>query len=175
MRTPRCFETQNPFDRWRSFVLQKDGMQGRISKGVIHPSYLCRSRPFAGQHHVAAAVPSEKRPVALVQETCWVLGSVSTARKILPHRDSIQDHPARSNTLYRPHYPYLQEELVCFLIPVFRTLFDGNNLICTEWTVSLLRPFFHLKVEVGSPFETTYNFFIYVMGIPWRKFSHNDV
>jgi len=66
-----------------------------------------------------------------------------------------EDQPARSNTLYRLRYPYLQEELICFLIPVFRTLYHDNSLICTEWTASQRRPFFHLNVEVGSPSETT--------------------
>jgi len=63
--------------------------------------------------------------------------------------------PARNNTLYRQRYPYRQRELVCSLIPVFRTLYHDNSIICTEWTVSQRRRFFHLKMEVGSPSETT--------------------
>lgn len=119
---------QNPFNHWRSFISQKNVMPGRINKGKIHPSYLCRSHTFAGQHHTAAAVPLEKRPVPIVQETFWSWGLYRRQGKSHSTGIRSRDHPIRSNTLYQLRYAYRQEELLCFLIPLFRTLFYGNSL-----------------------------------------------
>jgi len=43
-----------------------------------------------------------KDPVPILQEAGWALGSVWKGGKSLPHRDSIPDRPARSQSLYRP-------------------------------------------------------------------------
>ena len=45
-----------------------------------------------------------KDPVPIVQEVGWAPGPVWTGGKSLPHRDSIPDRPARSQSLYRPSY-----------------------------------------------------------------------
>jgi hypothetical protein len=45
-----------------------------------------------------------KDPVPIVQETGWAPGSVWTGGKSRPHRDSIPDRPARSQSLYRLSY-----------------------------------------------------------------------
>jgi len=45
-----------------------------------------------------------KDPVPIVQEAGWVPGPVWTSRKSRPHRDSIPDRPARSQSLYRLSY-----------------------------------------------------------------------
>jgi len=45
-----------------------------------------------------------KDPVPIVQEAGWAPGSVWTGGKSRPHRDSIQDRPARSQSLYRLSY-----------------------------------------------------------------------
>jgi len=45
-----------------------------------------------------------KDPVPIVQEAGWAPGPVWTGGKSRPHRDSIPDRPARSQTLYRLSY-----------------------------------------------------------------------
>ena len=46
-----------------------------------------------------------KDPVPIVQEARWAPGPVWTGGKSRPHRDSIPDRPARSQSLYRLSYP----------------------------------------------------------------------
>jgi len=51
------------------------------------------------QPHAAAASTTGKDPVPIVQEAAWAPGQVWTGGKC-PHRDSIPDRPARSQSLY---------------------------------------------------------------------------
>ena len=46
-----------------------------------------------------------KDPVPILQEAVWAPGPVCTGVKSRPHRDSILDRPARSQSLYRLSYP----------------------------------------------------------------------
>jgi len=46
-----------------------------------------------------------KDPVPIVQEAGWAPGPVCKGGKSRPHRDSITDRPARSQSLYRLSYP----------------------------------------------------------------------
>ena len=46
-----------------------------------------------------------KDPVPILQEAGWASGPVWTCGKSRPHRDSIPDCPARSQSLYRLSYP----------------------------------------------------------------------
>ena len=46
-----------------------------------------------------------KDPVPILQGAGWPPGTVWTGRKSRPQRDSIPDHPARSQSLYRLSYP----------------------------------------------------------------------
>ena len=46
-----------------------------------------------------------KDPVPILQEACWAPGPVWTGGKSRPHRDSIPDRPACSQSLYRLSYP----------------------------------------------------------------------
>ena len=46
-----------------------------------------------------------KDTVPILQEAGWVPGPVWTGGKSRPHRDSIPDRPARSQSLYRLSYP----------------------------------------------------------------------
>jgi len=48
---------------------------------------------------------SGKDPVSIVQEAGWAPGPIWTGGKSHPHRDSIPDRPARSQSLYRLSYP----------------------------------------------------------------------
>jgi len=45
-----------------------------------------------------------KDPVPIVQEAGWAPGPIWTGGKSRPHRDSIPDRPARSQSLYRLSY-----------------------------------------------------------------------
>jgi len=47
----------------------------------------------------------EKDPVPIIQEAGWAPGPVWTGGKSRPYRDSIPDHPARSQSPYRLSYP----------------------------------------------------------------------
>jgi len=58
-----------------------------------------------GQPHAPAASTPGKDPVPIVQEAGWAPGSVWTGGKSRPHRDSIPDRPALSQSLYRLTYP----------------------------------------------------------------------
>jgi len=46
-----------------------------------------------------------KNPVSILQEVGWAPGPIWTGGKSRSHRDSIPDHPARSQLLYRLSYP----------------------------------------------------------------------
>jgi len=60
-----------------------------------------------------------KDPVPISQEAGWAPGPVWTGGKSRPHRDSIPDRPARSQSLYRlsypPHITYIIPTLVSWL------------------------------------------------------------
>ena len=57
-----------------------------------------------------------KDPVPILQEAWWAPEPVWTGGKSRPHRDSILDHPARSQSLYRLSYPAHTITLVQFEI-----------------------------------------------------------
>ena len=59
-----------------------------------------------------------KDPVSTLQEGGWAPGPVWTGGKPLPHRDSIPDRPARSQSLHRMSYPAHISVLVTALIAV---------------------------------------------------------
>jgi len=58
-----------------------------------------------GQSHVPATSTPGKGPVRIIQEAGWAPGPVWTGGKSRPHRDSIPDRPARSQSLHRLSYP----------------------------------------------------------------------
>jgi len=62
----------------------------------------------------------EKDPVPIVQETGWAPGPVWTDGKSRPHRDSILDRPARSQSLYRLSYRPTMLLYNLYLIPDLR-------------------------------------------------------
>ena len=49
-------------------------------------------------------LPPGKDPVPILQEAGWTPGPVGMGGKSRPHRDSIPDRPARSQSLYRLSY-----------------------------------------------------------------------
>ena len=58
-----------------------------------------------GQPQTPIASTLGKDPVPILQEAGWAPGPVWTGGKSRSHRDSIQDRPARSQSLYRLSYP----------------------------------------------------------------------
>ena len=54
-----------------------------------------------------------KGPVPIVQEAGWAPGPVWTSGKSRPHRDSIPDRQARSQSLYRLSYPAHPRKAYC--------------------------------------------------------------
>ena len=56
--------------------------------------------------------PPQEDPVAILQEAGWAPGPVGTGGKSRPHQDSIPDHQARSQSLYRLSYPAHIQEMV---------------------------------------------------------------
>ena len=60
---------------------------------------------MGGQPHASAASTPSKHPVSILQEARWALRPVWTGGKSRPHQDSIPDHPARSQSLYRVSNP----------------------------------------------------------------------
>ena len=50
-------------------------------------------------------LPPGKDPIPILEGAGWAPGPVWTGGKSRPHRDSIPDRPARSQSLYRPIYP----------------------------------------------------------------------
>ena len=65
-------------------------------------------------HSLAASTPG-KDPVPILQGAGWAPGPVWTGGKSRPHRDSIPDRPARSQSLCRLSYPahILRDICVC--------------------------------------------------------------
>jgi hypothetical protein len=55
-----------------------------------------------------------KDPAPILQEAGWAPGPVWTGRKSRPHRDSIPDHPACSQLLYRLSYLAHTKTVVAF-------------------------------------------------------------
>ena len=58
-----------------------------------------------GQPHAPAASTPWKDPVPILQEAGCAPEPVWTGGKSRPHRDSIPDRPARSQSLYQLSYP----------------------------------------------------------------------
>ena len=62
-----------------------------------------------------------KEPIPILQEAGWAPGPVWTGGKSRPHRDSIPDRPARSQSLYRLSYPahiYVIKSNDYFFVPM---------------------------------------------------------
>ena len=94
-----------------------------------------------------------KESVPILQEARWAPGPVWTGEKFRPHRDSIPDRPARSQSLYRLSYPvhFFNKDCSVFnlrFLPVLRIrislqaksikiLWEESlyqQCICTRWT-----------------------------------------
>jgi len=69
-----------------------------------------------------------KDPVPILQEAGWVPGPVWTGGKSRPHRDSIPDRPARSQSLYRLSYRTTMYQCVRFILFWNDTLHVSDGL-----------------------------------------------
>ena len=94
----------------------RPGVTQRVSKGLA-PLFHGRG---TRRGWVASSTPRPhftpgKDPVPILQETGWAPGPVWKAEKSRPHRDSIPDRPARSQSLYRLSYPAHTRVIVLFI------------------------------------------------------------
>ena len=92
-----------------------------------------------------------KDPVHILQEVGWAPRPVRTGGKSRPHRDSIPDLPARSQSLYRLSYPAHNKNWFLLLIKRYN-LFEV--LACST-------SFFHFSLSWATFFQLrTFIFFI---------------
>ena len=71
---------------------------------------------MSGQQHALAALSPRKVLVPIVQEAEWAPGPVWTGRKSCPHRDSIPDRPARSQSLFDNNAKQLLKVIMNFSV-----------------------------------------------------------
>jgi len=90
---------------------------------------------------------SWKDPVSILKETVWAPGAVWTGGKFLPHRDSIPDSPARSQSLYRLSYQAHTHThthiYIYFLLELLMSKFWPFHSTVTEDFMSLLSNFYY--------------------------------
>ena len=100
---------QYPLDKGKVKVkwsLYRPGVTQRVGIGIallFHDRGTRRGRVVSGTPRLHST--SGKDPVPILQEAGWVPGLVWTGGKSRPHRDSIPDCPARSQSLYWLSYP----------------------------------------------------------------------
>jgi len=83
----------------------RPGVAQRLSRGLALPFHDRGTRRV----WVVSSTPRPhftpgKDPIPIVHEAGWAPGPVWTDGKSRPHRDSIPDRPARSQSLYRLNY-----------------------------------------------------------------------
>jgi len=87
-----------------------------------------------GQHHAPAASTPGKDPVPILQEVWWAPGPVWTGGKSRPHRNSIPDRPARSQSLYR--LSYLAHTFLLRRVSNTRSSVDCRSWMVKWWIFS---------------------------------------
>ena len=101
-----------------------------------------------GQPHAPAASTPGKDPVHILQEAGWAPGPVWTGRESRPHRDSIPDRQARSQSLYRLSYPAHTVKRGLFLLALKRKNKERMN-------GELILPLTRLRQLRPRPFSST--------------------
>ena len=106
-----------------------------------------------------------KDPVPIVQEPGWAPGPVWTGGKSRPHRDSISDRPARSQSLYRLSYP---AHFIPHILDVLRRLFCycmpavvGTG--ASSWVKAAGHDIGH---SPPSSAESNKNWYVYITTVP---------
>ena len=97
-----------------------------------------RQKGVSGQQYAPAALYPGKDPVLILQEVGWAPRPVWTGGKSRPHRDSISDRPARSQSLYRLSYPAHR----CVVV-VIKKSYSQNTTI-----YSITKSLLHVSVTV---------------------------
>ena len=83
----------------------RPGVARRLGRGIALFFHDRSTRKeVSGQQHGPAALTPGKEPVPTLKETGWAPGAVWMGGKSPPHRDSIPDRPASSQSLYRLSY-----------------------------------------------------------------------
>ena len=107
-----------------------------------------------------------KEPVPILQKAGWAPGPVWTVRKSRPHRDSIPDRPARSQSLHRLSYPVNHNQKLLLLTPWCRVLFEkltGLQLVKefpafhgNRRFITALTSVRHLSLSWARPIQSIY-------------------
>ena len=101
--------------------------------------------------------------VPIVQEAGWASGPVWTGGKSRPHRDSIPDRPAHSQSLYRlsypTHYIYKYKRRLCDIENILKYSIDipltiifrlkWNNVPFISWRKSVEKPSLCLWISLA--------------------------
>ena len=98
------------------FSRYRPGVAQRVGKGIALLFLGLRTR----RGRVVSTTPRphftpRKDPLPILEEAGWAPGPVWTGGKSRPHRDSILDHPARSQSLYRLSYSAHTYTYICQL------------------------------------------------------------
>jgi len=110
--TDLCLRPRSYWDRQFGYVKKvkcpryRPGVAQRVGRGI---ALLFHDRGTR-RGWVVSSTPrphftTGKEPVPILQETGWAPGQVWTDGKSRPHRDSISDRPALSQSPYRLSYP----------------------------------------------------------------------
>ena len=86
-----------------------------------------------------------KDPVPILQEAGWAPGPVWTGGKCRPHRDSIPDRPARSQSLYRLSYPAHYIYIYIYIYRVFHNFLRDYKHLQLENQRTYLNGIVHTK------------------------------
>ena len=77
-----------------------------------------------------------KDPVPILQENGWAPGPVWMGGKSRPHRDSIPDRPARSQSLYRLSYP-AHEVWMYWIKTKMQLVADWDHSSIADWRTKI--------------------------------------
>ena len=126
-----CSYTEGKKVKWSRY---RPGVAQRVSRGI---ALLFHDRGTR-REWVVSSTPRPhftpgKDPVPNLQEAGWAPGSVWTGGKSRPHRDSMPDRPARSQSLYRLSYRahlYWGYLIVLWLFYLMCILYCGYYNLC---------------------------------------------
>jgi len=117
------------------------------------------------QPYASAASTPVKDPEPVVQKAGWAPGPVWTGGKSRPHRDSIPDRPARSQSLYR--LSYRAHVCVYYISAFYRMSYkllcgDREGLNCVLSAFSLVCNILQISSYTSSYFcQVLYHWCIY--------------
>ena len=95
-------------------------MAQRVGRGIaLHLHELGTRRGWVVSTTPRPHFTPSKDPVHILQEAGWAPGPVWMGGKSRPHRDSIPDRPARSQSLYRLSYPAYVCVCVCVCMYIY--------------------------------------------------------